>query len=54
MGIRLTPSRSFEPTPRLPGWHHSLLAFGLLEHWKVPPWVVVAASAAAGQWLLGA
>lgn len=32
----------------------ALLAFGLLEHWKVPPWLVVAASAAAGQWLLGA
>jgi hypothetical protein len=32
----------------------ALLAFGLLEQWKVPPWVVVAASAAAGQWLLGA
>ncbi|OGQ20603.1 MAG: chromate transporter [Deltaproteobacteria bacterium RBG_16_71_12] len=30
----------------------ALLAFGLLEHWKVPPWLVVAASAAAGQWLL--
>jgi chromate transporter len=29
-----------------------LLAFGLLEHWKAPPWLVVAASAAAGQWLL--
>jgi chromate transporter len=32
----------------------ALLAFGLLEHWKVPPWLVVAASALAGQWLLGA
>lgn len=32
----------------------ALLAFGLLEQWKVPPWLVVAASAAAGQWLLGA
>lgn len=30
----------------------ALLAFGLLEHWKAPPWLVVAASAAAGQWLL--
>ncbi|MBL8602383.1 MAG: chromate efflux transporter [Myxococcales bacterium] len=30
----------------------ALLAFGLLEQWKVPPWLVVAASAAAGQWLL--
>ncbi|MBX3225614.1 MAG: chromate efflux transporter [Labilithrix sp.] len=32
----------------------ALLAFALLEHWKAPPWLVVAASAAAGQWLLGA
>lgn len=32
----------------------ALLAFGLLEQWKVPPWLVVAASAAAGQWLLTA
>lgn len=32
----------------------ALLAFGLLEQWKVPPWLVVAASAAAGQWLLPA
>ena len=31
----------------------ALVAFGLLEQWKVPPWLVVAASAAAGQWLLG-
>lgn len=31
----------------------ALLAFALLEHWKAPPWLVVAASAAAGQWLLG-
>lgn len=30
----------------------ALVAFALLEHWKAPPWVVVAASAAAGQWLL--
>lgn len=27
-------------------------AFGLVEHWKVPPWLVVVAVAAAGQWLL--
>lgn len=32
----------------------ALLAFGLLEHWKAPPWLVVIVSAAAGQWLLGA
>lgn len=31
----------------------ALLAFGLLEQWKVPPWLVVAGCAAAGQWLLG-
>lgn len=30
----------------------ALLAFTLLEQWKAPPWTVVAASAAAGQWLL--
>lgn len=30
----------------------ALVAFGLLEQWKVPPWLVVAACAAAGQWLL--
>ncbi len=30
----------------------AIVAFGLLEHGKVPPWLVVAASAAAGQWLL--
>jgi chromate transporter len=30
----------------------ALIAFALLEHWKAPPWLVVAASAAAGQWLL--
>ena len=32
----------------------ALLAFGLLEHWRAPPWLVVAASAAAGQWWLAA
>lgn len=31
----------------------ALLAFGALERWKAPPWLVVAAMAAAGQWLLG-
>ena len=31
----------------------AILAFGLLEQWKVPPWLLVAASAAAGQWLIG-
>jgi chromate transporter len=30
----------------------ALVAFTLLEQWKAPPWTVVAASAAAGQWLL--
>ncbi|MCC6994619.1 MAG: chromate efflux transporter [Deltaproteobacteria bacterium] len=30
----------------------ALVAFGLLEHWKAPPWLVVIAMAAAGQWLL--
>lgn len=30
----------------------ALVAFGLLEHWKAPPWLVVGAMAAAGQWLL--
>jgi chromate transporter len=30
----------------------ALLAFGLLEHWKAPPWLVVAGMAAAGQWAL--
>jgi chromate transporter len=29
-----------------------LLAFGLLEHWKAPPWLVVTGMAATGQWLL--
>lgn len=30
----------------------ALLAFGLLEHWKAPPWLVVIGMAAAGQWAL--
>lgn len=30
----------------------ALAAFGLLEQWKVAPWLVVAGMAAAGQWLL--
>lgn len=30
----------------------ALLAFGLLELWKAPPWIVVALTAGAGQWLL--
>lgn len=30
----------------------ALLAFGLLEHWKAPPWLVVMAMAGAGQWVL--
>jgi chromate transporter len=32
----------------------ALLAFGLLEQWKAPPWLVVLAMAAAGQWVLHA
>jgi chromate transporter len=32
----------------------ALVAFGLLEHWKAPPWLVVVVMAAAGQWLLHA
>ena len=30
----------------------ALLAFGLLEYWKAPPWLVVVGMAAAGQWVL--
>lgn len=30
----------------------ALLAFGLLEQWKAPPWLVVLGMAAVGQWLL--
>ncbi|HVJ88640.1 MAG TPA: chromate efflux transporter [Labilithrix sp.] len=30
----------------------ALVAFGLLQAWKAPPWAVVLMSAAAGQWLL--
>jgi chromate transporter len=30
----------------------ALVAFGLLEHWRAPPWLVVLAMAAAGQWAL--
>lgn len=30
----------------------AMAAFGLLVHWKVPPWAVVLLTAAAGQWLL--
>lgn len=32
----------------------ALVAFAALETWKAPPWLVVAASAAAGRWLLAA
>jgi chromate transporter len=32
----------------------ALIAFGLLEHWRAPPWLVVIGMAAAGQWLLPA
>lgn len=30
----------------------AVAAFGLLQWWKIPPWLVVLLSAAAGQWLL--
>ena len=30
----------------------AVVAFGLLERWKTPPWAVVLLTAAAGQWLL--
>lgn len=30
----------------------ALVAFGLLELWKVPPWLIVVGMAAAGQWVL--
>jgi hypothetical protein len=30
----------------------ALIAFGLLQSWKVPPWLVVLLMAAAGQWFL--
>ena len=30
----------------------ALVAFGLLERWKAPPWLVVIGMAATGQWLL--
>jgi hypothetical protein len=30
----------------------ALVAFGLLEHGRAPPWLVVGAMAAAGHWLL--
>jgi len=30
----------------------AVLAFGLLQWWKAPPWLVVIAAAATGQWLL--
>jgi len=32
----------------------TLISFGLLEHWKAPPWSVVLGAAATGQWLLPA
>ncbi len=31
----------------------SLLVFGLLVFWKLPPWLVVAIAAAGGEWFLG-
>ena len=30
-----------------------VVAFGLLQWWKAPPWLVVLLAAAAGEWLLG-
>jgi chromate transporter len=30
----------------------ALVAFGVLEHWKAPPWLVVIAMACVGQWVL--
>jgi chromate transporter len=30
----------------------ALVAFGVLEHWKAPAWLVVAGMASVGQWLL--
>ena len=30
----------------------AVVAFGLLQWWNVPPWLVVILAAAAGQWLL--
>jgi chromate transporter len=30
----------------------AVLAFGLLQCWKAPPWLVVMLAAATGQWLL--
>lgn len=30
----------------------ALVAFGLLEHWKLPPWTIVLAMAGVGQWLI--
>ena len=30
----------------------AMIAFGLLESWRAPPWAVVLSSAAAGQWIL--
>ena len=32
----------------------SLVAFGVLQFWKAPPWAVVLLCAAAGQWLVRA
>lgn len=31
----------------------ALIAFGLLQWWKAPPWLVVILAATAGQWVLG-
>jgi chromate transporter len=30
----------------------AVAAFGLLQWWKTPPWLVVLLAAAAGQWVL--
>jgi chromate transporter len=43
-----------ESVHQAPDFVAALVAFGLLEHWKAPPWLVVLGMAMAGQWLLGA
>jgi len=31
----------------------AVVAFGLLQWWKAPPWLIVLLEAGAGEWLLG-
>ena len=31
----------------------AVVAFGLLQWWKAPPWLIVLLAAGAGEWLLG-